>query len=126
MTIPSKWYAKINPLSSENAIARRCPLKIFQNYIQSEAKLSFRSPKGRLKLKVREPRLMLPFPDAFLSLCPIQAPWVSRAKIEDKKERSRLKKILRGLTLPEEMGLSFALLAKARKTDISFATSIFC
>ncbi len=71
--------------------------------------------KGQIGTKGPRTTTNVALPGRFLVLMPYSGTMGISRKIEDKKERSRLKKILRGLTLPEEMGVIIRTAGEGKK-----------
>ncbi len=71
--------------------------------------------KGQIGTKGPRTTTNVALPGRFLVLMPYTGTMGISRKIEDKKERSRLKKILRGLTLPEEMGVIIRTAGEGKK-----------
>ena len=71
--------------------------------------------KGKIGTKGPRTTTNVALPGRFLVLMPYSGTMGISRKIGDKKERSRLKKILRALTLPEEMGVIIRTAGEGKK-----------
>ena len=71
--------------------------------------------KGQIGTKGPRTTTNIALPGRFLVLMPYTGTLGISRKIEDKKERSRLKGILRGLTLPEGMGIIVRTAGEGKK-----------
>ena len=100
---------------SEKREAEKISVKDIPKLYPIGSEIVLQITKGQIGTKGPRTTTNIALPGRFLVLMPYTGTLGISRKIEDKKERSRLKGILRGLTLPEGMGIIVRTAGEGKK-----------
>ncbi len=101
--------------SSKKKQAKKIPLKEIPNHYPIGTEIVIQITKGPIGTKGPRSTTNLSIPGRFIVLVPHSDQCGISRKIEDNKERQRLKKIIRDLTIPEGMGIIVRTAGEGKK-----------
>jgi len=101
--------------SSKKSQPKKIPLKEIPSHYPIGTEITIQITKGPIGSKGPRSTTNLSLPGRFIVLMPYSDQCGISRKIEDPKERQRLKKIIRDLTIPEGMGIIIRTAGEAKK-----------
>ena len=101
--------------SSKKKQPKKIPLKEIPNHYPIGTEIVIQITKGPIGTKGPRSTTNLSIPGRFIVLVPFSDQCGISRKIEDNKERARLKKIIRDLTIPEGMGIIVRTAGEGKK-----------